>query len=327
MELTNKHRKIIDNLIEMKDVVIPILGDDIFYVSSKDQSQKSIHEYLLDCFIDEYGDKGMTDEDKAVIIKGYYYGLSKLERFFPTDFETDYRCYIRNARKNGWIKMKETVKDFIETFQFPLIITTTPFDLKDGRRVSPIFAFWTRPIDGSDAPVLIVDMMTKKRRYLKYDSLYEKVLYNSEWQRIRSKKMYDAIVKESKDKPKIEYKNNYLWINQLPIPTVLEGEYDHAWAFSDDMAAVEINGKIGFINGAGEIVIKPKFDSPYKDRKDFAGSIYHIYRNGDKYAPFFYNGYIGNQLHWIDKEGRILNLSESEKKNIADKYRENKMNL
>lgn len=125
----NKHRKIVDNLIEMKDVVVPILGDDIFYVTQNGIDRQSIHEYLLDCFISEYGDKGITDDDKTVIIKGYYYGLSKLERFFPSDFEADYRCYIRNARKNGWIGIDPTVLDFLDTFRFPLIITTTAFDL------------------------------------------------------------------------------------------------------------------------------------------------------------------------------------------------------
>lgn len=128
MITNNKHRKIVDNLIEMKDVVVPILGDDIFYVSKNGKECQSIHEYLLDCFVSEYGDKGMSEEDKTVIVKGYYYGLSKLERFFPSDFETDYRCYIRNARKNGWIGIDPTVSDFLDIFHFPLIITTTAFD-------------------------------------------------------------------------------------------------------------------------------------------------------------------------------------------------------
>lgn len=128
MIVNNKHKKIVDNLIEMKDVVVPIIGDDIFFVSKNSIDCQSIHEYLLNCFISEYGDDGLTEEDKAVIIKGYYYGLSKLERFFPSDFETDYRCYIRNARKNGWINIDHTVSKFLEAFKFPLIITTTAFD-------------------------------------------------------------------------------------------------------------------------------------------------------------------------------------------------------
>lgn len=126
--VNNRHRKIVDNLIEMREVVVPILGDDIFFVSQNGTDRQSLHEYLLDCFLSEYGDKGMTEDDKNVIIKGYYYGLSKLERFFPTDFETDYRCYIRNAKKNGWINIDKTILEFLEAFRFPLIITTTGFD-------------------------------------------------------------------------------------------------------------------------------------------------------------------------------------------------------
>jgi hypothetical protein len=128
MTTNQKHKKIVENLIEMKDVVVPILGEDIFFVSKNGTDRNSIHQYLLECFISEYGDNGLTMEDKAIIVKESYYGLSKLERFFSSDFETDYRCYIRNAKKNGWIHIDETVAAFLEVFRFPLIITTTAFD-------------------------------------------------------------------------------------------------------------------------------------------------------------------------------------------------------
>lgn len=128
MESPNKYDKIVDSLIEMKDAIIPVLGEDICFISSKEGEQISLNEYLLNCFINEYGDKQITDEDKRVIIEGDYYGLSKLERFFSSDFEADYRRYIKFARKNGWIKIDETINNFLSTFKFPLIITTICFD-------------------------------------------------------------------------------------------------------------------------------------------------------------------------------------------------------
>lgn len=38
MELQGKYRKIVDNLIEMKDVVVPIVGEDVFTVAGSDGS-------------------------------------------------------------------------------------------------------------------------------------------------------------------------------------------------------------------------------------------------------------------------------------------------
>ena len=128
MENPQKYHKIVDSLIEMKDAIIPVLGEDICFISSKEDEHISLNEYLLNCFIDEYGEKHITEEDKQIIIEGDYYGLSKLERFFSSDFEADYRRYIKSARKNGWIKMDETINKFLNVFKFPLVITTVCFD-------------------------------------------------------------------------------------------------------------------------------------------------------------------------------------------------------
>lgn len=128
MAVTDKHTKIVDNLIEMKDVVVPILGEDVFFISSG-HKRLTIHEYLLYSFIEEYGERHLTDEDKAIILKGSYYGLSKLERFFPDDFESDYRRYVRGARKRDILHIDPAIKEFLEEFRFPLIITSSPFNM------------------------------------------------------------------------------------------------------------------------------------------------------------------------------------------------------
>lgn len=129
MGATDKHTKIVDNLIEMKDVVVPILGEDVFFFTSSGGKRLTIHEYLLESFIEEYGERHLTDEDKTIILKGSYYGLSKLERFFPDDFESDYRRYIRSARKRDILHIDPAIKEFLEEFRFPLIITTSPFNM------------------------------------------------------------------------------------------------------------------------------------------------------------------------------------------------------
>jgi hypothetical protein len=44
---------------------------------------------------------------------------------------------------------------------------------------------------------------------------------------------------------------------------VIATQYDHAANFSEGLAAVQINGKWGFINKFGQMVIQPQFAAPF----------------------------------------------------------------
>jgi len=41
---------------------------------------------------------------------------------------------------------------------------------------------------------------------------------------------------------------------------VIQPQYDHAWKFSEGMAAVKLDGKWGFIDKSGKIIVQPKYD-------------------------------------------------------------------
>ncbi|MBR5197313.1 MAG: WG repeat-containing protein [Alistipes sp.] len=74
-----------------------------------------------------------------------------------------------------------------------------------------------------------------------------------------------------------------------------KNRYTRAWLFSEGLAAVECDGKIGFINDKNEVVIPFKFD--YPDGVD----MYDL-------APIFHNGYalmcsVDGKLGLVDKEG------------------------
>ena len=61
-------------------------------------------------------------------------------------------------------------------------------------------------------------------------------------------------------------KRGFLNVNTGKI--TIEGKYEHAWIFSEGLAAVvEPNGKMGFIDGSGEYVIAPEID--YIDSHDY----------------------------------------------------------
>lgn len=81
------------------------------------------------------------------------------------------------------------------------------------------------PAGDAGSPILVIDYLTKKRRYIKAD--------------------HSIIGARS------------------GAPEYLPGEYTHAWPFSDGLAAVEIDGKIGFIDETGAIVIEPQYTPNY----------------------------------------------------------------
>jgi len=49
----------------------------------------------------------------------------------------------------------------------------------------------------------------------------------------------------------------------LDISSILENKYDEIFSFSDGLAAIKIENKIGYIDDRGEIVIKPTFEYAY----------------------------------------------------------------
>lgn len=57
---------------------------------------------------------------------------------------------------------------------------------------------------------------------------------------------------------------------------VIEAQYDKAWVFSDGLAAVVKDGKIGFINAKNEIVIPFRYDYAYRN----GWAIDYLFRNG-----------------------------------------------
>ncbi len=79
-----------------------------------------------------------------------------------------------------------------------------------------------------------------------------------------------------------EFSHKRIFINMLEkIPVVVPGEFDHAWRFSEGLAAVSSNGKLGFINKEGEYVIDTTF----------------LYANNPKYSS---DKYKRQQTHFVD---------------------------
>jgi hypothetical protein len=69
---------------------------------------------------------------------------------------------------------------------------------------------------------------------------------------------------------------------------IFKANFDDVSSFSDGLAQIQINGKIGFVNRQGKIVIEPRFDSSYQ------------FSEGMNYVG------IGDKRFFIDKSGKIL---------------------
>lgn len=86
-------------------------------------------------------------------------------------------------------------------------------------------------------------------------------------------------------------------------------EYDHAWPFSEGLAAVEVDGLIGFIDTTGRMVIEPQFGVPYPKSRSVNGVMADLYESGGFRKPYFRDGVApvytpSLELIYIDRQGR-----------------------
>lgn len=96
---------------------------------------------------------------------------------------------------------------------------------------------------------------------------------------------------------------------------VVKPIYEHAWIFSDGLAAVEVNGKVKFIDTTGQVVIERGFAYDVSDD----GYVFHeghcavndkdgkhmglIDRNGDWVVPPVYENIIPVDTFWLVRNG------------------------
>ncbi|MDE6270554.1 MAG: WG repeat-containing protein [Muribaculaceae bacterium] len=150
------------------------------------------------------------------------------------------------------------------------------FFVKDGKIEGLPMMWYSFARDYSDAPVLVIDPLTGRRRYIKSG--------------------YDIVEARS------------------GAPESLPGEYSHAWSFSEGLAAVEVDGKIGFIDESGRMVIEPRFVPRYPTGSKVEQELLDVYvrsrssrHKPSPRMPFFHDGectvYDGTEFITIDREG------------------------
>lgn len=122
---------LVDSLFDHYNEIVPVIGEDMFVYKGEfsDGKELSIREYLLIRFQEDFNIR--LDDDKInAILKHDYYGLSIMHRIFDAkgkDYIAKYKKYILEAETRNEISLKPYVLDFLQAFNFSLIITTVSF--------------------------------------------------------------------------------------------------------------------------------------------------------------------------------------------------------
>lgn len=122
----------IDSLFDHYDEIVPVIGEEMFYYKGchSDDKEISIRQYLLNRFQNDFPDVHLDESKISSIINSDFYGLSLMHRLFNAkgkNYVDKYKKYIAEAENNNEIFMKDYLRCFLMTFQFPLIVTTISF--------------------------------------------------------------------------------------------------------------------------------------------------------------------------------------------------------
>lgn len=118
--------RIIKDLVEKKDSIIPIIGNDmIVYKPTETSKEILLQEHILEHFSEG---KHIDPRKLNAMKKQSYYGMSVFSKE-DSYFIDDYCRYIKQGLKERKIRLKEKLLDFLKEFNFPIIITTICFDI------------------------------------------------------------------------------------------------------------------------------------------------------------------------------------------------------
>lgn len=87
---------------------------------------------------------------------------------------------------------------------------------------------------------------------------------------------------------------------------VIEPQYDNTIGFTEGLAATSVGGKYGYIDKKGTWVIKPQYDFAY------------IFRDGTAMIK------VGKQYAWIDKSGKQI-IQPQDFDDVASGFSENRL--
>lgn len=158
---------IIENLVDNKNLIIPIIGNDMFVYKETEMAKEVV---LQQHVVDYFTKKEIIDERKLTSMRNQeYYGMSVLSK--SKFFIDNYRKYLKKEYSAGRITLKRSVLDFIKSFKFPIILTTCCFDflekelLKEGLVYPSLSYIPQKRNDGDKSDVYLNARMPEKCIY------------------------------------------------------------------------------------------------------------------------------------------------------------------
>lgn len=142
MNMANDKNFIAKLIFEMKDYIVPVIGEDAFIVKSDSGQEQTLLEFVMEHF----ANIGICSSDEAVKWSRMgYYGLTLLQKRYDglPAFDGLVRNLINEA--SGRLSVKKYIIDFIDEFKFPLIITTNPFEILENSLSVPYKSVYFRP--------------------------------------------------------------------------------------------------------------------------------------------------------------------------------------
>lgn len=120
---------IAEELYSCRNVLVPIIGENVFYCE-----EKPLMKFVLQNLIEQNKQSVEALNNRYeinlidLIIESPYYGLSIMSKILGAEHLSRAYSKIINENRNR-IQLLPVVKNFLVTYQFPLVLTTNCFDL------------------------------------------------------------------------------------------------------------------------------------------------------------------------------------------------------
>ena len=129
-----------------KHQLVPVIGSDVFYVQ-EGQKEILLYDYLFGKVIKDYIDPRDQDEVLRECTGSHLRRMKKLQSLMPRWVKREYKqapsiysciaMIMKEAAREHKIRLRETVRDFLQYGNFPLIITTCFSDLLEELLMAP----------------------------------------------------------------------------------------------------------------------------------------------------------------------------------------------
>ena len=116
-----------EEIFAYKDIIIPVIGNNCFVYNSEN-GETTLQEFLVSTMAE--GKNLNPDLIDQMKVRGYY-GLTLLKKQCFSNKESKFKLEYKRAIENNKdrIFLNKTIKNFLQAYNFPVIITTSCFKL------------------------------------------------------------------------------------------------------------------------------------------------------------------------------------------------------